>query len=672
MDNNKLNTKKLINRKNKKNENTNNYNEKNQNNNIGINVLINDKAKNNEVETKENNMNTDNKKEIIEKEKTEQKKEQENIINVKSNEVVSINKVGEEKKQQKETEKKDTKKKKKTKKENEKKEIVEKEKTEQKKEQENIISVKNSEVVLINNKEEKKQQMDIVMPKIKPIPFVDLSKVISKQQKIEKKEIDTIPLNQKKLLTQLEHKDAFYKNFYREIEKFILNEMLLESGSKVLICVSGGVDSVALLDVMANLANKYSFSIYVAHYNHKLRGISSDEDEKFVRELSASYNIPYYWQNGKVQQYAEKNSVSIEEAARFLRYFFFERIARQINADFLVTAHTADDSAETFLLNLFRGAGLTGLSGIPARRQFIKNVILCRPFISFKKQKIIEYATKRKLKWREDESNLLDKYTRNKIRNDLIPKLKKDYTPAIVDIINRASKLINSVDRIIHDYVRTHISTVLVDISSDRVSIKLSLFKTFDEFIRGEILQVILSKYFRLLPQSMNIIDRILKLSNSNTGAICEISKNIFAIRDRQVITIARKITITKINQNIDKIGTVSIGNLTFILKEVHLSEIEYIKNPNIEYFDFDKISSMLTIRTLEPGDEFIPLGMSNKIKVNDFLSNEKVSILEKPNTLIIQNLNNEIIWVCKKRISDKFKVDKHTKRVLKIEIRES
>ena len=525
-----------------------------------------------------------------------------------------------------------------------------------------------------NKKNKKNQQIDILMPVIKPIPFVDLSKITTtKTHKIEKTIVsEIVPLNQEKLLSPNELKEPFFQNFYREIEKFISNEMVLETGSKVLIGVSGGVDSVVLLDVMANLSDKYKFSVYVAHYNHKLRGKASDEDEKFVRNLAASYNIPYYWQNGKVQQYSTKNNISIEESARILRYLFFERISRQINADFLVTAHTADDSTETFLLNLFRGSGLTGLSGIPARRQFIKNVILFRPFIMLKKQKLIEYANKRKLEWHEDESNSTEKYTRNKIRNDLIPKLKKDYSPGIVDTINRASKLIQAADKIIHDYVKTHLPSVLVDISNDRVSIKISLFKTFDEFIRGEMLQVVLAKYFRLLPPSMNIIDRILKLCNSNTGAICEITNNIFAIRDRQVITITRKTTNIKVNKTINKTGVFNIDNLTFVLKEVKLNEIEYNNKPNIEYFDFNKISKELTIRSIEPTDEFIPLGMDNSIKINDFLSNEKVSILDKPNILVMETSDKEIIWVCKMRISNKFKIIKNqTKRILKIEIKD-
>jgi tRNA(Ile)-lysidine synthase len=508
--------------------------------------------------------------------------------------------------------------------------------------------------------------------KQKPIPWVDLSKLENDIQKmVINTSEDIVSIESTMLLTLQQRRDAFFQNFYREVEKFVISEMLVEKGSKLVVAVSGGVDSVVLLDVLVNLADMYKFQISVVHYNHNLRGDASNKDEKFVRELSAKYNIPFYSANGKVTQYAEKNSMSIEEAARFLRYFFFERITRTIGSNFLATAHTSDDSAETFLLNLFRGAGLTGLSGIPAKRQFVKDVIIIRPFLKFSKQSLIEYANKRGLEWREDESNLQKKYTRNKIRLDLIPKLKKDYSPSIIDIINRAAKLIQDADRIIHNYVKTHLSQILFDISTESISIKLPLFKTFDEFIRGEMLQTILMKYFRIAPPNMKIIDRILKLESSDIGAICEITKNIFVVKDRQAIVITKKNLLNVVNQKIQKKGKFPIGDLIFILTEINPEDVEYSNNNKIEFIDFNLISNELTVRNWEHSDEFNPLGMLGTMSVSDFLMNEKVPFLNKPNVLVLTDKDNEIIWVCGYRISNKYKITTKTQKVLKIEIKE-
>ncbi len=237
-------------------------------------------------------------------------------------------------------------------------------------------------------------------------------------------------------------------------------------------------------------------------------------------------------------------------------------------------------------------------------------------------------------------------------------------------MINRASKLIHSADKIIHDYVRTHIHTLLADISTDRVCIKLPLFRTFDEFIRGEMLQMVLMKYFKMQAISMNTVDRVLRLENSEIGAMCEISKTIFAIRDRQLLIIAKKTIPVKINQKIEKTGKFTIGSLVFVLKEISLDEIEYNKNPNVEYFDFNLVPNILTIRNWESGDEFSPIGMKGKMKISDFLSNEKVAVLDKPNVLVLSINSGDVLWVCQKRINDKFKITDKTKRVLKIEIK--
>jgi tRNA(Ile)-lysidine synthase len=255
---------------------------------------------------------------------------------------------------------------------------------------------------------------------------------------------------------------------------------------------------------------------------------------------------------------------------------------------------------------------------------------------------------------------------------DLLPKLKEDYSPSIVDIINRSAKLIQGADRIIHDYVRTHLPSILVETTNDSVTIKEALFKTFDEFIRGEMLQTILMKYFRIQPPSMKTIDRILKLSNSDVGAICEVSKSIIAVRDRDVITIARKRLPNKVNEKIERRGKFRITpNEVIVLKEVTPDKVEYQENPNVEYVDADKLTETLTIRNWEHSDDFAPLGVRGKMKISDFLTNEKVSVLERPNVLVLLNGNDDVIWTCKYRISDKYKVTKNTKHVIRIEIKE-
>lgn len=487
--------------------------------------------------------------------------------------------------------------------------------------------------------------------------------------KVKQKVQTLATVNPEKLLRKSDRNDKLIQSIIEKVEEFLVKEMYIDHTSRVLLAVSGGVDSIVLLDCMAVLSDKYKFGLFVAHYNHKLRGEASDKDEQFVKSVCQSYNIPFYSANGKVKQFAEKNSMSIETAARFLRYSYFERTVRTINGDFLATAHTADDSAETFLMNLIRGAGLTGLSGIPSRRQFIKDVLLIRPIITFKKKQIIEYANRRGLDWTEDETNMLQQYTRNKIRHDLIPKLESDFTPSIVDIINRAANLIHGADSLVHTYVKAQLPNVVSEVQPDRFSIKLSIFNTLDDFLQGEIIQTALGKYFRLQAQSLNIIDRIIDLQNSEIGAICEINKKIFAIRERNQITVARKKDTFKVNMLIDPIGKYKIGNYSLVLRKVERAELEFSKNPNVEYIDAASLPPVLYLRNWEPGDSFTPLGMQGTMKVSDYLTNEKISSIDKQGVLVLST-KTEIIWLIGMRLSDKYKVKKNTKNIIKLEFR--
>ncbi len=481
--------------------------------------------------------------------------------------------------------------------------------------------------------------------------------------------VDLYTIAPEKLLTVEEKKNEFITKFLSDVEHFLIHEMYVDRSSKIVVAVSGGVDSIVLLDILALLSDKYKFSIFVAHYNHNLRGDSSDNDQQFVSDVAAAYNLPVYVAGGKVRTYAEKNAVSIEAAARFLRYSFLERTSRNLNSDFVATAHTSDDSAETFLMNLLRGAGLTGLSGIPFRRQFVKDVLLIRPFINFDKATLIKYAKLRKIKWHEDETNSLQGYTRNRVRHDLIPKLKNDYNPKIVEIINRTSKLMQGADRIIHGYVRNNLPNVLTDVQTDKFTIKLPIFQTFDRFIQGEMIQSALMKYLRVQLPSLKSIDRVVALQDSEIGAKCEVTKTITAIRDRNTIVFARKQYLKEINTVIDRIGKFKVSNITIVLKEVTRKQMEFSKNPNVEYFDMQSVPPALFLRTWQEGDVFKPLGMTGTMKITDFLTNEKVDFVDRQNVLVLA-AQTEIIWILGKRISEKFKVKPESQSILKIEIR--
>ncbi|MFA6569720.1 MAG: tRNA lysidine(34) synthetase TilS [Bacteroidota bacterium] len=462
--------------------------------------------------------------------------------------------------------------------------------------------------------------------------------------------------------------DEYILKFIKKIESFLVNELCLNSEETIVLAVSGGVDSIVMADVFAYLKRKYNFKLIIAHFNHKLRAVSSDEDEEFVKIFSAKNKIPFETGSGNVKKFAEKNSMSTEQAARELRYKFYERISKISDARLVATAHTADDLAETFLINLLRGSGLTGLSGIPAKRQLIKNVLMVRPLLCVTKTEIIEYANRRGLKWHEDETNNLSLYLRNKIRNDLMPKIITEFSPSMVEILNRTARLMQGADRFISEQIKNIINEITTDKTSDRFSIKIPVLQTLDEFVQGEVLQLAITSKYHIQPLPLQTIDRIMNLIKSPVGSTIEINKNLVALRDREIIIISSRISIPSFKISIKKSGEFRVGNVKIVLKEVQKNDLKFNANPNVEYFDADLIPNILYLRSREEGDIFNPLGMSGSMSVSDFLTNNKISLLDKQK-IILLTTKSEILWICGMRINDKFKITDDTTKVIKAEM---
>ncbi len=452
-----------------------------------------------------------------------------------------------------------------------------------------------------------------------------------------------------------------------QVEKFLKNEIYVDNTATILVGVSGGVDSVSLLDLLALLSEKFYFKIIIAHYNHSLRGADSDADEDFVKDLAIKYGFDYFSAKGDVLTYSEKNSISIELAARQLRYNFFERTSRNHYADFVATAHTADDSAETFLFNLFRGSGLTGLSGIPATRNFVKNVVIARPLLTLKKKEIIEYAKARKLKWREDRTNEAVDYTRNRIRRVLIPLLEKEFNPQIIEAINRAAELIYGADQNINQQVQSAAQTVITDIRLERFSMKAQTLQTFDEFMQGEILQYALNKHLKIPSIPMLTIDSILNLIGKTSGKMVEFQQSYQAAYDRNLLIIGKLDKKVDESAEVMKDQSVTIDRYKIKLTSVNMNEVKYNPNPKIEFLDADQMPAKMTFRPWMQGDNFTPLGMNGTMKISDFLINEKIPSVDKPNIIVLAN-GDEVIWVCGYRINENCKISEKTKKAVKVE----
>ncbi len=495
------------------------------------------------------------------------------------------------------------------------------------------------------------------------------SRPIVKEKKEVKPKIPALPLNQEFLIPTLKRRDSYFKNLFKSINDFLVKDLYLDNDLKIVIGVSGGCDSVVLFDILANLSIENKYQLYIAHYDHSLRK-ESFKDMEYVRDLAKKYNVKFFTKKENVKDYANKKSMSVEEAARVLRYEFFEEITEKVEASFLALAHNANDSAETFFINLFRGTGLSGLSGIPQKRPLNKDVTIIRPIINLSRKEVEEYASKRELIWVEDITNKMNIYLRNKIRNELLPFIQETFDKDIVNSVNKTSKLINAADVFIYHKVKKYVTDVIIEKKTSYIEIDLRKLFLYDDFVKAEIVGLILKNNFEFINVTQNILKNILNLYYLEPGANFPINDKLIAYKDRDTIFIARNQLFRDKSVTIDIIGEFRFENKIFKLSKVPKTKINYDDAPNIEYFDMDYMPDKLEIRHIKDGDKFTPLGMTGRMKVNDYLTNNKIPLLKKKDILVLTDRVN-IIWLCEHRIADKYKINPLTKKVLKIEILE-
>jgi len=419
--------------------------------------------------------------------------------------------------------------------------------------------------------------------------------------------------------------------------------------SKVLIAISGGIDSV----VLTHLCYKLNLNIALAHCNFHLRGDESDGDQEFVKQLANSLNLEVFIQDFDTADYAKANKQSIQIAARELRYTWFKELANQLGFDYILTAHHADDNLETFLINFTRGTGLEGLTGIPE-----VNNIFVRPLLSFSSESIEHYAKSNHISWRDDSSNASTKYVRNKLRHDLIPILK-EINPSLLQSFQTTLNNLKDTTNIVEDRVEDvrNLATEIKD--NDKTVFKISEFKKLSHP------KAYLFEIFR--DYGFTEWNDVLNLLNAESGKqILSASHRLIKNRDHLLLSeIVSKndeqhISILEKNKKVET----PFGMLFFDEADAVLN-----KQSDVIYVDCDKLEYPLTLRKWQEGDFFHPLGMSGKKKISKYLKDEKVSILDKEQVWVLCS-NDKVVWVVARRPDNRFKVTENTKNILKITLK--
>lgn len=416
---------------------------------------------------------------------------------------------------------------------------------------------------------------------------------------------------------------------------------------KLLLAVSGGVDSMVLLD----LFYKLRFDICVAHCNFQLRGKESDADEMLVRETCQDRFIPYFIESFDTLEFVKENKLSIQVAARKLRYDWFQEII-SLGFDYVLTAHHLDDNVETFLINFTRGTGLEGLTGIPAQ-----NGNIIRPLLPFSREEIENYAQANQIQWREDSSNASDKYFRNKLRHDIVPILKELNTGFLDSFQNtlhhlqQAESLVEDASKLVYEKV--------VEEKESQLEIHLKPLLEFQNY-KAYLYQWLKSYGFSAWNDIYDLVD-------AQSGKQI-FSETHFLLKDREKLILSvRKSSneeeIYVIKSLDDK---VNIPLKLRFYKAVNIFET----HSNCIFVDESKLKFPLTIRKWQEGDYFYPSGMSGKKKLSKYFKDEKYSLLNKENQWLLCS-EDQIVWVVGKRADDRFTSKETTQNIIKIVLEE-
>lgn len=444
---------------------------------------------------------------------------------------------------------------------------------------------------------------------------------------------------------------------------------MFNPGESVLIGVSGGADSTALLHLLCELKEELKLSgLYVAHLNHMLRKEDAEKDQRFVESLAKKLDLLCLSESVDVQAYAAKNKLNLENAGRILRYRYYERMAKKVKADKVALGHNADDTVETYLMKLLRGAGLKGLTGIPpVRGRFV------RPLIRTWRREIDLFVGRLKIVPRIDHTNYESKYLRNRVRLKLIPQLKI-YNLNIKEILLQTVLLLTEDHLYIEKKVKEHLEEIAEKQSDESITLNASKLRSLELSVLGHLIRGAIEKVKgNLAEMAFSHIHEIMRLLDSSERWELHLPDKIYVVGNRSNLTITKekpeepeKISFY---YNLEVPGEVLIkeANLKIVAELLDdPSKVKNDKSKNLAHLDFEETGKKLIVRSRKEGDRFYPLGMKGTKKIQDFFIDQKISQEERDLVPLIESAGR-IVWVVGQRIDERAKINKKTKKVVRL-----
>jgi len=432
-----------------------------------------------------------------------------------------------------------------------------------------------------------------------------------------------------------------------------LRQLGLDETQPYLIAVSGGLDST----VLCHLCKGLNLSFSILHCNFGLRGEESNRDEAFVKSLGEKYGVEVNVAHFETKNYAAKNKLSIQEAARNLRYQWFEKMRAEKGAPYVLLAHHANDNIETLVMHFFRGSGLSGLTGMPAITHHMARCL--RPLLPFTRKEVETFAQQHQLQWVEDSSNAIDKYTRNFFRNTFLPQVQQVY-PKVEESLLQNLERLQQTDRLYQQLLQKEKQTF---IKKEGAEIKVPIAKLLQYRNTSMLYEVLKDFGF-----GEKMVPELLKLSEAESGKYIE-NEQYRIIRHRAWFLISPKKQKEKQTFVLEKVDKkLYLPDAVLQMEWIDKENFHLKKNIHLAQLDARLVKFPLIVRRWLPGDYFYPLGLPKKKKLARFFIDLKLSTTEKENIWVVES-GKKIIWVAGYRIDDRFKVATHTQQVLQLQI---
>ncbi len=450
----------------------------------------------------------------------------------------------------------------------------------------------------------------------------------------------------------------------------IQRENLIKDGDKILVALSGGPDSVALLHALKSLQSRFGLKLYAAHLNHKIRGMEAQKDALYAAQLCDSLSVTFFVKAVDVPLYASENKLSLEEAARKIRYEMLFEVKEKISADKIAVAHNLDDQAETILMRMLRGTGIKGLKGM----DYIRDGCVIRPLMDVQKKDIVAYCNENELSPRIDKTNLEPDYTRNKIRLRLIPYIENEFSPNLKETLSRMSNIIREDSDYLEKEAENYFKKEAIVISENTVKLDNFEINSLHNSMKKRLIRLCIRHCLKTLEgiESIHIDDVMSIMKSSRNEAVLNLPKGLFVYKKPDGIYF----TLSQIEHSVNSFEYSLIPGENVLIKEIEMkieSKImpkeKCILLPTGQFtkaFDLNKIKGDIKIRTRAEGDKMKPMGLGGTKKLKDIFIDMKIP-REKRDSIPVVCDDNGIIWLVGNKISEDYKIDDSTTTVIRL-----